>query len=155
MANKKGVSIPFKRESLSKGRTTGSRSAESICFHSLQTGTRRQSSSPHAPQSTHYSFHSLQTRKGRQREFTTDEYNRLKSKVSIPFKRERGDKEKPRLERYQPNRVSIPFKRERGDKGSGYALTSAPLTKKFPFPSNGKGDSKATGIPTNLLPVGE
>ena len=156
------VSIPFKRESISKGkRKTVGPGGQSQGFNSLQTGKHIQSHFSFMSRSNGYNgFNSLQTGKHIQRHNACHESNW--PRVSIPFKRESISKE--RLVRKQPGpgywfqfpsngkaypksilaggmtnltRVSIPFKRESISKGlvSGkYTITY----NEFQFPSNGK-----------------
>ena len=62
------VSIPFKRESVSKGKLWNFQTCRQCCFNSLQTGKRIQSLTVAALQSAEWSFNSLQTGKRIQRD---------------------------------------------------------------------------------------
>ena len=158
----RSVSIPFKRESVSKGWSTsddvpGSRKG----FNSLQTGKCIQSFGSNINRSTisavsipfkresvskgfgatrvifdSYRFNSLQTGKCIQSMFTVAIHTLFLCDV---FQFPSNGKVYPkcvRKSRYKRCEVSIPFKRESVSKGTKYK----PLDthKKFQFPSNGK-----------------
>ena len=61
--------------------------------------------------------------------------------VSIPFKRESGDKASNPAHPYVISAVSIPFKRESGDKVITDHIIEVGV-EKFQFPSNGKVETK-------------
>ena len=85
------VSIPFKRESISKVRCSGRHSKwYAIRFNSLQTGKHIQSRAGQLAKSKDWRmrFNSLQTGKHIQRGLKNMKRKSAKTKVSIPFKRE-------------------------------------------------------------------
>ena len=132
------VSIPFKRESVSKGKRSRPKISASSCFNSLQTGKRIQSNMRPSCTIKIFCFNSLQTGKRIQRRkgycesvLYTPGFNSLQTgkriqsvlegyisaikvfKVSIPFKRESVSKVGVRTPNSSlRNQVSIPFKRE-------------------------------------------
>ena len=138
------VSIPFKRESLSKGLGENIQTKRvEYGFNSLQTGKSIQSSAAAPPlHRAQNSFNSLQTGKSIQSLYDNLEAALRQIKVSIPFKRESLSKEmlkssgavsrssfnslqtgksiqrRSQLRNHKRNeQVSIPFKRESLSKG--------------------------------------
>ncbi len=138
------VSIPFKRESVSKAKGIISELASLVGFNSLQTGKCIQSAGVSSNTRILGSFNSLQTGKciqsstesdGRESVFVC--FNSLQTGKCIQrnsCKRER---------REVTRRVSIPFKRESVSKGQ--LLIIKTKNDKFQFPSNGKVYTKLYG----------
>ena len=115
------VSIPFKRESVSKEFLQKEFRAPDIeSFNSLQTGKRIQRTLLQHLRGEILGFNSLQTGKRIQREINT-------------------------LESCQLQTVSIPFKRESVSKANG-TPEFAPSKSVFQFPSNGKAYPKQENV---------
>ena len=132
------VSIPFKRESLSKGGTGGiGNVAGSVSIPFKRESLSKGTWTPRYNRTLRVSipFKRESLSKGKEKDGGT---LRIQVSVSIPFKRESLSKGE-----YSPwttpprHRVSIPFKRESLSKESGIIRPSS-SSSLFQFPSNGK-----------------
>ena len=136
------VSIPFKRESISKdGASNKDLYTYLFGFNSLQTGKHIQRKKSVGTAKNGKSFNSLQTGKHIQRGNRRIR-KRHTTTVSIPFKRESISKETFSGSPLANRLVSIPFKRESGSKVLDILLLTMRCMKLFQFPSNGKADPK-------------
>ena len=131
------VSIPFKRESISKVRKRIRRIERGSLegFNSLQTGKYIQSLQLMAP--SEQMLVSIPFKRESISKVVPSESFPIWFGVSIPFKRESISKDTPRASLRKPlSRVSIPFKRESISKGRQIYGAVKPCV--FQFPSNGK-----------------
>ena len=111
-----GVSIPFKRESGSKGWPWQPTSQSTQGFQFPSNGKADPKTGRRGFRlARKWSFNSLQTGK-RIQSITTDCHGYLPVRVSIPFKRESGSKAHKKENTDETHEVSIPFKRESGSK---------------------------------------
>ena len=144
------VSIPFKRESVSKEQAEQNLLDEVLCFNSLQTGKRIQRNCVFKKSGQDPGFNSLQTGKriqsfvGLRRDKIGRKRFQFPSNGKAYPKKIYGD-----TRRHKP-KVSIPFKRESVSKENRPFLWF--LLDGFQFPSNGKAYPKS-GTAAFELPI--
>ena len=151
------VSIPFKRESVSKAMLDHhTEYLEELCFNSLQTGKRIQRTTAVLIVLTAaMSFNSLQTGKRIQsgRRPREDRRSDLTCFNSLQTGK-RIQRVRPVFEFFTFPLVSIPFKREsvsKADKQETLLRANRVTADKFQFPSNGKAYPKLTNITTKVF----
>ena len=147
---RKEVSIPFKRESVSKEEVLGAlKTNEKTRFNSLQTGKCIQSVGCEMKSASPLSFNSLQTGKCIQRiEIFYGHVINQMHKFQFPS----NGKVYPKSAGRWPHRqgdsgVSIPFKRESVSKAANTVGDMKANKDMFQFPSNGKVYPKRYSIP--------
>ena len=142
------VSIPFKRESLSKGRRLCSRvSCSRSCFNSLQTGKPIQRNTVFLPKTNRIRFQFPSNGKAYPK--TGDDkghqmivhlrFNSLQTGKPIQSKKQRKNA-------WHARTVSIPFKRESLSKVLWAVQRTNSLSEMFQFPSNGKAYPKSVCV---------